>query len=254
MGIFATQSRKGAPTGAACPGGEDRPVGAWQREPARFEAIAEQLVAGHDASSACAVVGRELARDGADLGEALDGLHATFARHLGGEPDFRAVHALCVAWGEETLGYVHQLSCEDPLTGLASRGHLRARLSEVYRAAGQRGTSVQTSHALVVLDLPLLAGGGPGDGEDPFGRALWLVELAETVRLVFPGDEALGQVSRTRLVAVVERGNLLPRRVGLLRGLIDDLGPETAGTRIWIEGLPGTDDAAGWLLDETARG
>ena len=80
-----------------------------------------------------------LARDGADLGEALDGLRATYARVQGGEPDFRALRALCIAWSEETLGYLHQLSCEDPLTGLASLAHLRARLSEVYRGAEQGG-------------------------------------------------------------------------------------------------------------------
>ena len=113
-----------------------------------------------------------------------------------------------------------------------------------------------TGHALVVLDLPLLAGGG--SPEDPFGTALRLVKLAETVRLVFPGAETLGQVCRTRLVAVVERSDLLARKVGLLRGLVEDLGPDlgpdATRTRIWIEGLPETDDAAGWLLDEIARG
>lgn len=252
MGLFATYSRKGDPAAAARrSGGDDRREHSRLREPVRFEAVAEHVAEGRDASAACALVGRELARDGADLGEALDGLTATYARVTGGEPDLRALRALCVAWGEETLGYVHQLSCEDPLTGLATRGNLRARLSEVYRVAGQRETVASTSHALVVLDLPLLGAASP---QDPFSTALWLVKLAESVRLVFPGDEVVAQVGRTRLVVVVERGTLLARRVGLLRGLIDDLGPQTLGTRVWIEGLPATDDGAGSLLDEIARG
>ena len=125
MGIFATLVRRGAQaeaTANAVPAG-----GVWGTGvPAHFEAVGERLASGHDASSACAVVGRKTARDGADLGEALDGLRATYALVKGGEPDFRALRALCVAWSEETLGYLHQLSCENPLTGLASLAHVRA--------------------------------------------------------------------------------------------------------------------------------
>ncbi len=249
MGIFATLTRRGAHAGAARKAEPAEDV--WHGLPTRFDAVGERLAAGDDAHDACAVVGRALARDGADLGEALDGLRSTYARVLGGEPDFRAVRALGVAWGEETLGYVHQLSCEDPLTGLASRGHLRARLSEVYRAAEQRGLSASTSHALVVVDLPLLA--VTGSREDPFSAALRLVEFAEVTRLVFSGDESIGQVSRSRLVAIVERGDLLPRRVQLLHSLLADRGPAGNRAATWIEGLPDTDDGVACLLDEIAR-
>jgi hypothetical protein len=241
MGIFAAIHRRGAPAGSEIAGEAE-----WTGTPARFEAVADLLTTGRDVTVACTEVGRELARDGADLGEALNGLKAVWAAVAGGDPDFAAVRALSVAWGEETLGYVHQLSCEDPLTGLATRGHLRARLGEVYRAAEQRGSSASSTHALVVLDLPLLAAGGPA--QDPFSSALWLVKLAETVRLVFSGE-----ASRTRLVALAERGDLLARRVGLLRDLVNDLGPEMGRARTWIEGLPSTIDAAAWLLDEVAR-
>lgn len=246
MGIFAAINRKGAPAGSEIAG-----EAKWTGVPGRFEAVTELLTARRDVTVACTAVGRELARDGADLGEALSGLKGVWARVVGGDPDFAAVHALCVAWGEETLGYVHQLSCEDPLTGLATRGHLRARLGEVYRAAEQRGSSASSTHALVVLDVPLLAAGGPA--QDPFSFALWMVRLAEAVRLVFSGEEVIASVSRTRLVTLAERGDLLARRVGLLRDLVDDLGPEPGRARTWIEGLPSTIDAAAWLLDEVAR-
>ena len=138
MGIFATLVRRGAHAEVRANAEPDAKVLQFPL-PARFEAVGERLAAGHDASSACAVVGRETARDGADLGEALDGLRTTYARVQGGEPDFRALRALCLAWSEETLRYMHQLSCEDPLTGLASLAHVRARLSEVYRGAEQGG-------------------------------------------------------------------------------------------------------------------
>jgi hypothetical protein len=259
MGIFATLVRRGAhaeSTADAVLAGDVRGL----LLPARFEAVGERLAAGHDASSACAVVGRETARDGADLGEALDGLRTTYARVQGGEPDFRALRALCVAWSEETLGYLHQLSCEDPLTGLASLAHVRARLSEVYRGAEQGDRSTNTSHALVVVDVPLLAqrpfveGGRTDMGVVAgFESALWLARLADYARLVFPGEETIGLASPSRLVVVAQRGDLLAPRVGLLRGLVEDMDPRGERARVWIEGLPPSDDGAGLLLDEIAR-
>ena len=95
MGIFATLVRRGAPAEVT---GDDVPLeDVSGMLPARFEAVGERLVSGHDATSACAVVGRETARDGADLGEALDWLRTTYARVQGGEPDFRALRELCIA-------------------------------------------------------------------------------------------------------------------------------------------------------------
>jgi len=262
MGIFATLVRRGAHAEVRANAEPDANVLQFPL-PARFEAVGERLAAGHDASSACAVVGRETARDGADLGEALDGLRTTYARVQGGEPDFRALRALCLAWSEETLGYLHQLSCEDPLTGLASLAHVRARLSEVYRADEQGGRSTNTSHALVVVDLPLLAR-GPSEGGPVadrgvsgvvagFESALWLAQLADYVRLVFPGGETIGQAGPSRLVVVAERGESLAARVGLLRGLVEDMDARGERPRVWIEGLPPSDDGAGFLLDEIAR-
>ena len=58
-----------------------------------------------------------------------------------------------MAWSEATLGYLHQLSCEDPLTGLASLAHVRSRLSELYRCRATGTAPCPHTHALVVLDL-----------------------------------------------------------------------------------------------------
>ena len=74
-----------------------------------------------------------MARDGAALGEALSGLRTTYELVLGEPPSFEATEALSVAWSEATLEYLHDLSCEDPLTGLASLAHVRTRLDEIYR-------------------------------------------------------------------------------------------------------------------------
>jgi hypothetical protein len=249
MGLFATRSRTGPQAGGDPDTAEPELQG---RVPARFEAVGERLAAGDDASTACALVGRELARDGADLGEALDGLRLTYARVLGGEPDFRAVRALGVAWSEETLGYLHQLSCENPLTGLASLPHVRARIAEVYRDATQVGTRTAGDHALVVLDLPVP---DPTSAwEDAFESTLRFARLAECARTAFPGGETICQANPRRVLVLAQRGDLLAQRVGLLRDLVEDLVPGTGRARVWVEGLPSSNDGAGLLLDEIARG
>lgn len=248
MSLFATRTRKGAQAGVVPDAAEDLDV---RLPSSRFGAVGERLAAGADASAACAMVGREMARDGADLGEALDGLRSTYARVLGGEPDFRAVRALGLAWSEETLGYLHQLSCENPLTGLASLAHLRARLAGIYRAEQQEGPKASVSHTLVVVDLPQL--GRPAGWEQSFASTMWLVRPAEQARLVFPGEETICQASPGRIVVLAARGDRLAQRVELLRDLVENLVPETWRARVWIEGLPTTDHGAGLLLDEIAR-
>ncbi|MBV9829997.1 MAG: hypothetical protein JOZ82_00245 [Marmoricola sp.] len=249
MGIFATLVRRGAHAEPAR--GASWADGVVHGVPVRFEPVLEQLQAGLDPTDACAEIGRELARDGAALGEALDGLQATWAVVVGCEPDYRATRALSEAWGEESLGYLHQLSCEDPLTGLVSLAHLQARVSEVYRGAEQGGMSPSESHALVLVDLPRLA--RPSAWDDPFEATLRLVQLAETARTVFPGEESIAKASPSRLVVLARRGNLLARRVGLLRDLVDTPVHDLGRARVWVEGLPRTTGAAAIQLDEIAR-
>src|SRR3546814_7933681 len=98
-----------------------------------------------------------------------------------------------MAWSESTLAYLHQLSCEDPLTGLASLAHIRSRLSELYRGA----RAADETHALVVLDLPNDPVGG-----DSFTRAMRLVRLGEVARTVFAGSETIGRSGSHRVVVL----------------------------------------------------
>jgi GGDEF domain-containing protein len=227
------------------------PEAVRQQLPRRFEAVAEALASGRDALAACAVVGRDVARDGADLGEALDGLRATFHMVGAGAPDFAATRELAVAWSETTLEYLHQLSCEDPLTGLASLAHVRTRLSELYRCAEQTDVSVQGSHALVVVELRFLTVATPG--EHQFTRALRLVRVAEALRAVFSGGETIGRVGTDKAVVVVPRTVDLGTSVALLREFLEELEVGAAETRVWIEGLPASGDSAARLLDDLAR-
>lgn len=219
--------------------------------PMRFEAVGEGLLAEADVVAACAVVGRDVARDGASLGEALSGLRTTYQVVLGREPDFDATEALSIAWSEATLSYLHDLSCEDPLTGLASLAHVRTRLSEIYRDAWERGTSVSQGHALVIVEVGYAV--PPGGPEQKFTRTLRLVQVTDAVRAVYSGGETIGRLGHERLVVVVPRTSSLGASVATLREHLEATDLGAAELRVWIEGLPASGDSASLLLDELAR-
>lgn len=220
--------------------------------PPRFEVLGELLARGESTTDACSVVGRELARMGVDLGEALGRLGSTYQLVVGTEPTLEDVQELSVSWGEETLGYLHQLSCVDPLTGLASLAHLRARLGEVYQRAEQGEGTAKDQFALVVVDLPLLT----NSHSDRLNGSLRLARVADRAQTVLPGGHTVARLNGIRIAVLVERSSLLGQRVHLLREILQDTSAYDPGmhrTRVWIEGLPTTVQGAAWLLDELAR-
>jgi GGDEF domain-containing protein len=222
--------------------------------PLRFEAIGEALVSagnGVDVIAACTVVGRDVARDGAALGEALSGLRTTYRLVLGTPPAFDAAEALSVAWSDATLEYLHDLSCEDPLTGLASLAHVRTRLDEIYRESDLTDVLVPRSHALVIVELCFPA--PTDDPGHPFTRALHLVQVTEAVRAVWSGGQTIGRLGLDRAVALVPRTGDLGTSVALLRDFLGELDLGRADVRVWIEGLPRAADSATRLLDDLAR-
>jgi hypothetical protein len=215
--------------------------------PPRFEAVGENLASGSGAA-ACGVVGASLARDGRTLAESLDALATTSRLVRGTDPGFDDVRALSVAWSDTMLGYLNGLSCEDPLTGLASRAHLRSRISDLYRDAA--GGGVRETHALVVVAAPPRPDAASGR-DDVLTRAMRIAQLGDIARTVFAGAETIGHVAPGRVVVLAGRDERIGRRVGLLRRMVDD--SALPQTRVWIEGLPDTDTAAGSLLDELTR-
>ena len=200
--------------------------------------------------------------------EALDALRTSWRVVVGTDPSYEAIVALLTAWNETTLGYLHQLSCEDPLTGLASQAHLRTRLAELYRAhlagidgADTGGSSVPTGmgpaeaagYALVMCSMP--SGDDPSDEQgDHFTRAMRLTRMGEMARTVFSRNETVARLGSRSVAVLVPRDARLGRRVRVLRTLLSDLETDAAPARVWIEGLPGSDTGAAMLLDELARG
>jgi hypothetical protein len=168
---------------------------------------------------------------------------------LGTPPTFSDTRALSVAWSESILGYLHRLSCEDPVTGLATMAHLQSRLAELYRAEASRG-SVADSYALVVLDVgPLTVGSVVGTAV--LTEDLRVARAAGAIRTAFAGQETIGRVTRHRLTVLTPRDERLGQRVALVRRLLAHTAPDAV--RVWIEGLPRTPDAAAATLAELAR-
>ena len=243
MDWIATRRRHAPTTDRPTPG-QDLPGRTRAALPPRFEAVGEALASGSGSVVACEVLGGILVRDGVSLAEALDGLARTWELVRGGEPGFPETRALSVAWGEATLGYLHGVSCADPLTGLASLAHLRACIADL-----GRGGSAHETHALVVV----AAGAAHGADQlgEPLARAMGDARLGSVLRDVFAGRETIGHLAPGRLAALVERDERLGRRVDLVLRLLgagDELRP-----RVWIEGLPDGDAAVAALLDELAR-
>jgi hypothetical protein len=250
--IFSALAFRRSPAQQSAPAqSRDLPEGVRQLLPMRFEAVGEALVSDEDVIAACTEVGRDVARDGAALGEALSGLRSTYQLVLGSTPAFEAAEALSVAWSEATLEYLHDLSCEDPLTGLASLAHVRTRLDEIYREAELTDVCVTSSHALVIVELCFREPtGAPGY---QFTRALRLVQVTEAVRAVYSGGQTVGRVGLNRAVALVSRTADLGTSVALLRDCVSDLELGETDVRLWIEGLPRSADSAARLLDDLAR-
>lgn len=231
--------------------------------PVGFESVGEALTAEECPLSACDAVGREMALDGASVQEALSGLRHTWLTVCGCEPDFTAVQALVSSWGEATLAALSSVSCEDPMTGLASVAHLRSRVQDVFREyeQGHLARHPRDTHAFVVVDL-LESPEDDGDGRSshggaapahPMGRALRMARLADAVRTVFPGGEAVGRVGRARVAVLAVRDDRLGIRVRLLRQLVAGMDLSGHRPRVWIEGLAASDRACTALLEELAR-
>jgi GGDEF domain-containing protein len=251
MTIFTSFGRRRATSAVVEHPDPGLPEEVRQALPPRFEAVGEALVLAADVTPACAVVGRDVARDGAALGEALDGLRTTFDLVAGAEPDVAAVEALSIAWSEATLEFLHGLSCEDPLTGLTSFAHLRTRLDEIYREVDQVGGVVSETHALVVLDMA--ASDLRRRTEHQLTRALHIVQVTRMARAVFAGGETIARLSPDRAVVVVRRVPELGASVAMLRELLADIDLGPTEVRVWIEGLPAGSRAATSLVDELSR-
>ena len=236
----------------------DRRPGRAERHlvPAGFEALADALEVrspSDDATDLDAVlreIGRSAAAEGQPVDDLLEDLAVTY-RNLGGAetPPFAVVRQLTTAWADASLSYLHAISCEDPMTGLASLAHVRSRLSDIYRSARNNGNVGAPPYALLIVEIDW-------SRAEPshLDKVMRLIDVAELVRTAYPGDETIGRLSRTRIVAVVPRHDDMGHAVAGLLGLLHGWERRSRlAARLWLEGLPPLADSAGVLLDELAR-
>ena len=110
---------------------------------------------------------------------------------------------MALGWSEATLAYLHQLSCADPLTGLASMAHLRGRLTELYRGDARGPAPLRDRYALVVVEAaaPRLI----GLADEVFGLDLRMSRIGESARSVFSGGETVCRIGPRRIVVLASR-------------------------------------------------
>ena len=192
-------------------------------------------------AAACGMLGRERARAGVGIGEAITDLAALCFVLDGADPPLDLVRPLAEGWAEAGLARMSGATCEDPLTGLATLPYLRTRLGEVYRETRQAGQCAADTHRLLVADLPHRL--------DPWDRLSVLILVGNDLRAAFPGGETLSLAGSGRAIALVRAlPELQFRATGLRRSLA-----EAHGTRLRLLRPPARLEEALRLLDGLAR-
>ncbi len=205
-----------------------------------FVLLEEAVRAGRsDVIAVAHEVGASAARMGIPLHEVMDHMERA---HAHGEPAFAAVRAAALAWVEEAQLRHVDVSCEHPLTSLATIAHVRSRLGDVYRAAEQAGTRAADTHTLVVVELPHT------DHGNELEESLHALEVAEMMRTVFPGDEILAQMSTRRFAALAARERADSMTVRLLAMLVERTLGHLGNARLWVEQLPRAPEGVPVLL------
>ncbi|KAA1397694.1 hypothetical protein [Aeromicrobium ginsengisoli] len=182
-----------------------------------------------DVADVALVVGASAARLGVPLHEVMDHVERAFA---GQPPSFEATRAAVLAWADEALVLRADISCEDPLTSLATTAYVRSRLAEIYRGAERDGHLVAHRTVLVVVELPRASSG------HELEQSLRALDVAEAMRAVFAGDETVARVSPRRFAALVGRGRADVLTLSMLRILLERALGEDAQPRLWVEELP----------------
>lgn len=201
------------------------------------DAVAEGVVTGADVTEQCARLGHVRAQAGVGIGETIEDLGALYAVLGRPMPPMASVRALAEGWVESGVFGLTDLTCEDPLTGLASLPYLRTRLAELYR--GERAP--RGAYCLVVVDLTTWL--------DPWKRIAWTIVIGHELRRAYPGEETLTLLSAGRAAALVPRRPELQLAAARLRRDI----ATRHDARVWLERLPETATRAAALLDRLAE-
>ncbi|MGQ0466052.1 MAG: hypothetical protein ACT4QG_12095 [Sporichthyaceae bacterium] len=190
-----------------------------------------------------AELARRRGREGVTLEETLDDVAALFRAARLGDPPYATVRTVSVNWLASAWDRIDAAGCVDPRYGLGTAAHLDARLAELYREGARHGFSPSETHSLVVVELPAVA-------ETPWDDALRMSDVADCLRRVFDGGQAIGMITARRAVVLTWKGMGLSPAVEALRKQLHDSRAVTAAAEpaIWIKSLPQEPTEAGHLL------
>lgn len=189
----------------------------------------------------------------------LDDLDTTY-RALGWErPSRELVRAAVEAWADELSGRFDSISCQDPLTGLATIHHLRTRLADLYgsgmvvRPAGSR-TFPWLLLVTLPVELPARKRRGCEAAIHPVERALHLAVIGHVMRGVVAGIDTLAAVGAHTAVAIVYDADMdrgVAHLIEVLQSRPDTGWSTEADVRVLA--LPSTIGEARRLIDRLRR-
>jgi hypothetical protein len=253
-GVRRTSAQDGGQDRADDTGDLRRLRAAWRRQSlsagwlaeddwwtAAVDAVAQAACRDGSLRQACTMLGRDRAHAGVGISEALTDVGALF-RVLGQRtPPLDVITAVAEGWADAGLARMSGATCEDPLTGLVSFAYLRTRLREVYRQAGQQGSSPPDTHRLVVVELPRRP--------DPWRRISLAILVGHDLRAAFPGGDTLALDRPGPAIALVQATEDFTFRFTSLRRAIR----AALGTEIRMHKLPAHPEDAERLLDGLAH-
>ncbi|MFC4563687.1 hypothetical protein ACFO4E_17625 [Nocardiopsis mangrovi] len=202
-----------------------------------IDAVCAAAVSGADMSPMCARFGRSRARSGVGIGAALDDFAALSDVLHWPSPPMPLVKALAEGWVEAQHA---RDDCQDPLTGLSTAAYLRARLGELYQAAGP-ALPPSATHRLVLVALDRRL--------DPWRRTARMIVLGHELRRFFHRGETIARLTRSRVAVLAPVATGLD---GRLRRLRTSLAREHAA-ELWSALLPGSHRAALAFLSDVGR-
>ncbi|WNV90641.1 GGDEF domain-containing protein [Umezawaea sp. Da 62-37] len=210
-----------------------------------------------DPGDALVRLGRARAEAGAGLGETLldlaalhavlDGQCGVVAPNVDALPS-RMLRLTATGWADVLTEEAADRGADDPLTGLATRGYLRTRLSELYRESARP----DDGYALVLVGLDLTRATG-------WSRVVAMTLVSDVLRTVFDGGETLASLGPSVAAVLTRRDAALARRISAVRVLAADrlaVDPHVrpAGpAEVWSEHLPATHEEACGLLAALGR-
>lgn len=128
-------------------------------------------------------------------------------------PSYEVIKAASIAWAESIAAWAVDSSCVDPLTDLASAGHLRECLEGLYRRGARDTLNVRDSHRLVVVESHHLY-------RNQLDCALVAVDIGQALRSLYRRDEIVASLTARRFVALVSTDNLTQDSLTVLAVLL----------------------------------